>query len=104
MSCGDITGVDGAFYSIVTILPIDLPVEIISKGRSKVQSIMRLMRRLTYHTALNNFVVHSVHIAGVENNIADAISRFQMKPFRALAPDVDILASPCLRMSSLMKN
>lgn len=79
-------------------------VEIISKGRSKVKSIMKLMRRLTFHTAINNFVVHAIHIAGVDNNIADAISRYQMRRFRTLAPEADDQPTPCLEMSRLMMN
>lgn len=49
-------------------------VDIISKGRSKIKSIMRLMRTLTYHSAMNNFVVHAIHIPGSDNNLADALS------------------------------
>ncbi|CAG2224015.1 unnamed protein product [Mytilus edulis] len=37
-------------------------VDIIKKGRSKIQSLMKLMRKLTYHSAINNFVVHAKHI------------------------------------------
>ena len=77
-------------------------VEIISKGRSKVKSIMQLIRRLTYHTAKNSFVVHAVHIAGVDNNIADAISRYQMRRFRALAPEAEDQPTPCLEMAHLL--
>lgn len=77
-------------------------VDIITKGRSKVKSIMRLMRRLTFHSAVNNYIVHAVHIPGKLNNIADAISRFQMDRFRQLAPQADIHPIQCLPMSSLM--
>ena len=77
-------------------------VEIISKGRSKVSSIMRLMRKLTYYSAMQNFVTHAIHIPGKQNNIADAISRFQMRKFRQLAPHADLLPVPCLPMASLM--
>lgn len=77
-------------------------VEIITKGRSKVKSIMRFMRKLTFHAAINNFVVHAVHIPGKKNDIADALSRFQMKRFRQLAPRADVFPMPCLPMSSLM--
>lgn len=79
-------------------------VEIITKGRSKVCSIMRLVRKLTFHAALHNFVLHAVHIPGKSNNIADAISRFQMSRFRRLAPQADILPVPCLPATSLMMN
>ncbi|XP_060070454.1 uncharacterized protein LOC132550409 [Ylistrum balloti] len=77
-------------------------VDIISKVRSKVSSIMCLMRKLTYYSAMHNFVIHAVHIPGKQNNIADAISRFQMCKFRQLAPQADVLPVPCLPMASLM--
>ena len=57
-------------------------VEIITKGRSKVNSIMKLMRKLTYYAAKHHFIVHAQHIEGIRNNIADSISRYQMQKFR----------------------
>ncbi|VDH95073.1 Hypothetical predicted protein [Mytilus galloprovincialis] len=68
-------------------------VYIINKGRSKCNVIMNLVRRLTWCAAKFNFVVHAVHVPGKENNIADALSRYQMKRFRQLAPDAS--PNPC---------
>ena len=51
-------------------------VHIINKGRSKVQDIMKLMRKLTWLAATNNFTFSSKHIPGVKNVISDALSRF----------------------------
>lgn len=79
-------------------------VEIVRKGRSKIPSIMKLMRKLTYHSALNNFVVHAQHIPGINNCIADSISRYQMRKFRALAPHANSMPTPCLPPSELMMN
>ncbi|CAC5360218.1 unnamed protein product [Mytilus coruscus] len=56
--------------------------------------IMNLVRRLTWCAAKVNFVVHAVHVPGKENNIADALSRSQMKRFRQLAPDAS--PNPCI--------
>ncbi|XP_033730096.1 uncharacterized protein LOC117319390 [Pecten maximus] len=69
-------------------------VDIISKGRSKVPSIMKLMRRVTFHSATHNYVVHAVHIEGKRNNVADSLSRWQMDRFRALAPTRQPAAYP----------
>ena len=77
-------------------------VEILRKGRSKIPSIMKLMRRLTYHAALNNFVVHAQHIPGKNNGLADSISRYQMTKFRTLAPHANSAPTPCLPPSELM--
>ncbi|VDI44417.1 Hypothetical predicted protein [Mytilus galloprovincialis] len=68
-------------------------VYIINKGRSKCNVIMNLVRRLTWCAAKFNFVVHAVHVPGKENNIADALSRYQMKRFRQLAPEAS--PNPC---------
>lgn len=77
-------------------------VEIISKGRSKVPSIMKLMRKLTYHSALCNFTVHARHIPGIQNSVADSLSRFQMSRFHQLAPQADSLPSPCPPLAALL--
>ena len=76
-------------------------VDIISKGRSKVPSIMKLMRRLTFQLAKCNFVVHSKHIFSRENCIADCLSRFQMDTFRTLATGADPLPTPCVPLTAL---
>lgn len=77
-------------------------VEIINKGRSKIPSIMKLMRTLTYHSAMHSFVIHSKHIPGVKNCISDSISRYQVEKFRKLAPNASILPTPCLSAAQLM--
>lgn len=77
-------------------------VEIINKGRSKVNSIMKLMRKLTFHAASHNFVIHAVHIEGKRNTVADSLSRWQMAKFRFLAPHADPLPVPCLPLDAMM--
>ena len=77
-------------------------VDIIRKARSKIPSIMKLMRKLTYHSALCNFVIHASHIEGSKNCIADSISRYQMTRFQALAPHADPTPVPCLPASCIM--
>ena len=74
---------------------------IINKGRSKVSSIMKLMRKLTFLAATNNFVIHARHIMGRDNSIADAISRFQMVRFRSLAPQAEQEPLPCIPIEIL---
>ena len=61
---------------------------------------MDLVRRLVLLSMQHNFVVRARHVPGVSNEIADALSRFQMQRFRALAPDAD--QSPCIMPPSLM--
>ena len=57
-------------------------VAIIIKGRSSILIIMSLMRRITWTAATHNFTVHDEHVRGVDNDIADSISRFQMNRFQ----------------------
>ena len=75
-------------------------VSIINSGHSKVPRIMDLVRRLVLLSMQHNFVIRARHVPGVSNEIADALSRFQMQRFRALAPDAD--QSPCIIPPSLM--
>lgn len=77
-------------------------VDIISKGRSKVKSIMKLMRKLTFHAATHHFIIHAQHIPGINNNIADSLSRYQMQKFRIIAPDAEEMSVPCLLPSQIM--
>lgn len=77
-------------------------VDIVNKGRSKVKTIMKLVRRLTLCSALNNFTIHCTHIPGVRNIIADALSRFQIEKFRRLAPFADKDPTVCIPASELM--
>ena len=78
-------------------------VQILNKGRSKNNIINKLMRMLTWITAQCNFTVHVEHVPGKLDDIADAISRFQMKKFRSLAPDTDLHPTLCPQLQELMK-
>ena len=77
-------------------------VQIITKGRSKVNSIMKLMRRLTWCSAIGNFVVIASHVPGVNNELSDSISRFQMERFRRLAPEAEEYPTPCPTLTEVM--
>lgn len=76
-------------------------VEIINKGRSKIKSIMKLMRKLTWQAAGSNFTIHAQHIPGIFNSKADALSRFQMDRFRRLAPTADREPTNCLTWTEI---
>ena len=47
---------------------------------------MVLVHLLYFCAAHDNIHIMITHMAGINNNIADAISRFQMERFRSLAP------------------
>jgi len=77
-------------------------VHIINKGRSKSPAIMKLMRRLVITAGLYNFCFVAEHVPGVQNSIADALSRFQMSRFRKLAPHAQ--EQPCQVPCDVMFN
>ena len=79
-------------------------VSIINKGRSKIPVIMSLMRKLTWSAAIGNYTVQAKHILGVNNSIADALSRFQMSRFRKIAPWADQEATPGIPFAELVMN
>ena len=77
-------------------------VNIINKGRSKVKVIMKLLRKLTWCSAINNFFVRAKHVPGKYNDIADSLSRLQMERFRSLAPQAERSATQCPPLSDLI--
>jgi len=61
-------------------------VYIINKQTSKSPDIMKLVRFFVLQCLKSNLGFCAKHIAGKQNNIADALSRFQEDRFRELAP------------------
>ena len=68
-------------------------VAILTTRTSKVPALMHLLRDLLLSAARWGFTFTAAHIPGVENKIADAISRFCWQDFRQLAPEAHL--SPC---------
>ena len=69
-------------------------VEVINSRRSKVPRVMDLVRDLTLCTLQQNFYFRAVHVPGINNNIADSLSRFQMERFHQLAPHANATPDP----------
>ena len=61
-------------------------VTIINKRTSQSKYVMQLLRPLVLLTMCNNVQFKAVHLSGVNNKLADSLSRFQMIRFRKLAP------------------
>ena len=73
----------------------NLPVvSIINSKRSKSPRIMDLVQAITILTLEHNFSFTARHIPGLDNSIADSLSRFQMDRFRHLVPNAS--PSPCV--------
>ena len=64
-------------------------VAIINSGHSKAPRVMDLVRFFVLISMKHNFLVRARHVPGVNNEIADALSRFQLQRFRELAPGAD---------------
>lgn len=62
-------------------------VHVLNKQSSKSALLMVLVRALTLRCLNLNLMFRAEHIPGVENGIADSLSRFQMERFRQLAPE-----------------
>ena len=57
---------------------------------------MDLLRPITLFTLQHNFTLTAVHLAGLQNGVADSLSRFQMERFRELAPEASPIGYPIL--------
>lgn len=89
--------------ALLELFPIVLAVEIWGSAfRNK--KVRFHCDNLGVVTAINNLVllclclnvfVYAVHIPGVSNRIADALSRSQWKEFRVLAPEAEQHGTPC---------
>ena len=55
---------------------------------------MDLVRAITILTLEHNFSFAARHIPGLDNSIADSLSRFQMGRFRHLAPNANLFCLP----------
>ncbi len=88
----------GKFWSRKRILfycDNEAAVNIINKGRSSIPLINRFVRRITWASVLGNFIIKAVHIPGLDNKVADALSRFDFQKFRKLCPEATPSSLPC---------
>ena len=69
-------------------------VHILNKLTSKSERVMCLVRALTLRCLSLNILLKATHVPGCNNNICDALSRFQLVRFRELAPDADLVSTP----------
>jgi len=61
-------------------------VAIVNSGRSKMDRAMHLMRCLFFLLARWEFSLVGMHIPGVENGVADALSRYNLPSFHLVVP------------------
>ena len=58
----------------------------INSQTSKDTKVMHLMRKLVLSCLRHNILFRAVHISGINNNLADFVSRLQVEKFQALVP------------------
>ena len=69
-------------------------VEIVNKGTSRDKDVMHLVRCLAFIKAKYEFELVATHVRGVDNPIADALSRDKLPLFRSLHPQAAEEATP----------
>ena len=68
-------------------------IAILSSRMSKVPVLMHLLRNLLLSVVCCGFTFTAIHVPGVDNKVADAISRFLWQEFQRLAPEAH--STPC---------
>ena len=61
-------------------------VDIINSQTSRDTKVLHLMRKPVLSCLRHNILFRAVHIPGINNNLADSLSRLQVGKFQALAP------------------
>ncbi|XP_040211442.1 uncharacterized protein LOC120942272 [Rana temporaria] len=70
-------------------------VQVINRVTASSPPVIRLLRHLVLRCLQLNVFVYAVHLPGVENVVADALSRFQWDRFRELVPEAGERGVPC---------
>ena len=69
-------------------------VHMLNSRTSKIPCLMRLLRHLLLSAARHSFSFSAQHVPGVNNQLADALSRFHWQDVRLLAPEAQPLPTP----------
>ena len=69
-------------------------VAIVNKDTSRDKEVMHLVRCLAFISARYQFQAYAVHVPGVENTLADALSRNNLPLFRSTYPQANQEPSP----------
>ncbi|KAM4045389.1 uncharacterized protein ACNLHF_009217 [Anomaloglossus baeobatrachus] len=70
-------------------------VEVINKQSASSLPVVTLLRHLVLRCLKSNCQITAVHVPGVCNSVADALSRFQWDRFRSLAPMAEVQGKKC---------
>lgn len=95
-------GKEWSASSILVHCDNESTVQCINKGRSHSPALMPMLRRLTWISACDQFIIRAKHVPGSQNQIADSLSRFLFQKFRTLAPEADQFPTPVPPYSDLI--
>ncbi len=95
-------GKEWSATSILIHCDNEATVHCVNKSRSHSPMLNPLLRRLTWISACDQFIITARHIPGSKNQIADSLSRFSFQKFRTLAPEADPLPTPVPPFSELI--
>lgn len=70
-------------------------VQVINSLSGSSPPVVRLFQYLVLCCLQQNVFLYAVHIPGVENTVADALSRFQLDRFWELVPDAEQHGTTC---------
>ncbi|KAM4748862.1 uncharacterized protein WCC33_006262 [Rhinophrynus dorsalis] len=70
-------------------------VHVVNRSTSASPPVLALLRFLVLRCLQLNISFRAKHVPGLENDIADALSRFQFDRFRVLAPGAAVKGVPC---------
>ena len=87
-------GKDAEWEKIILFLDNVSLVHILNKQSSRSDRVMSFLRPLVLNALQNNIQFKAKHVSGIDNKIADAISRKQWESFRRLAPHADMDPRP----------
>lgn len=64
-------------------------VQVVNRLTAASVPVVRLLRHLVLRCLQVNAFIYAVHLPGIDNTLADALSRFQWGRFRKLAPEAE---------------
>ena len=72
----------------------DAVIHMLNSCTSKISRLMRLLRHLLLSVARHSFSFSAQHVPGINNQLADTLSRFHWQDSRLLAPEAQPLSTP----------
>ena len=73
---------------------------IVNTGKSNKELAMHLIHMLSFYTAFYQFIVVAEHVAGKQNETADAISRNCLTVFHHLIPQANTVPCPVAQLGA----